>query len=66
MLVFYDQLGPVWAGTLIILAATPSSTTVFLFSEEYDGDGRLAAAILVTSTGLSLITLPLIAEFMRI
>ena len=66
VLVFYGQLGPVWAGTLIILAATPSSTTVFLFSEEYDGDGRLAAAILVTSTGLSLITLPLIAEFMRI
>lgn len=66
VLPFYDHLGPVWAGTLIILAATPSSTTVFLFSEEYDGDGRLAAAILVTSTGLSLITLPLIAEFMRI
>lgn len=61
-LLFYDQLGPMWAGTLIIMAATPSSTTAFLFSSEYDGDGRLAAAILVASTGLSLITLPLMAE----
>ncbi|WP_300344633.1 AEC family transporter [Nesterenkonia sp.] len=64
VLPFYDQLGPVWAGTLIILAATPSSTTVFLFSEEYDGDGRLAAAVLVLSTGLSLVTLPLLAEIL--
>lgn len=66
VLPFYDQLGPEWAGVLIILAATPSSTTVFLFSEEYDGDGRLAAAILVASTGLSIISLPLIAEFILI
>ena len=63
-LVFYDQLGPLWAGTLVILAATPSSTTAFLFSSEYDGDGRLAAAILVASTGFSLVTLPLVAEFL--
>lgn len=64
VLPFSAQLGPVWAGALIVLAATPSSTTVFLFSQEYDGDGRLAAAILVASTGLSLITLPLVAEFL--
>ena len=64
VLLFYDQLGPLWAGTLVIMAATPSSTTAFLFSSEYDGDGRLAAAILVASTGLSLITLPLVAELL--
>lgn len=64
VLPFYDQLGPVWAGVVIILAATPSSTIVFLFSEEYDGDGRLAAAILVASTAGCLVTMPLIAEFM--
>ncbi|NLS08593.1 AEC family transporter [Nesterenkonia sp. MY13] len=64
VLPFYDQLGPDWAGVLIILAATPSSTTVFLFSSEYDGDGRLAAAILVASTALSLLTLPLVAELL--
>ncbi|WP_120004860.1 AEC family transporter [Nesterenkonia muleiensis] len=64
VLPFYDQLGPVWAGTLVILAATPSSTTVFLFSSEYDRDGRLAAAILVASTAVSLVTLPLVAEFL--
>ncbi len=39
---------------------------MFLFSEEYDGDGRLAAAILVASTALSLITLPLIAELLLV
>lgn len=64
VLPFYDQLGPVWAGTLIILAATPSSTTVFLFASEYEGDGRLAASILVVSTAFSLLTMPLVAEFM--
>lgn len=64
VLPFYDSLGPVWAGTLIILAATPSSTTAFPFSQEYDGDGRLAAAILVLTTALSLVTLPLVAGFL--
>lgn len=61
VLPFYDSLGPVWAGTLIILAATPSSTTAFLFSEQYDRDGRMAAAVLVGTTGVSLLTLPLVA-----
>jgi malonate transporter and related proteins len=61
VLPFYDSLGPVWAGTLIILAATPSSTTAFIFSEQYDRDGRMAAAVLVGTTGVSLLTLPLIA-----
>ncbi|WP_150462372.1 AEC family transporter [Nesterenkonia ebinurensis] len=61
VLPFSDQLGPVWAGTLIILAATPSSTTAFIFSETYDGDGRMAAAVLVATTAVSLLTLPLVA-----
>lgn len=66
VLPLYGHLGPVWAAVLVIMAAVPSSTTVFILSEEYDGDGRLAAAILVTSTALSLVTLPLIADFMGI
>lgn len=61
---FTEQLGPVWAGTMIIMAATPSSTTVFLFSEEYDGDGRMAASVLVATTVLSLLSLPLVAELL--
>ncbi|WP_243730504.1 AEC family transporter [Nesterenkonia salmonea] len=64
VLPFYDALGPVWAGTLIILAATPSSTTAFIFSEQYDGDGRMAAAVLVGTTGVSLMTLPLVAALL--
>lgn len=64
VLPLYDHLGPVWAAVLVIMAAMPSSTTVFLFSEEYDGDGRLAAAILVFGTLLSLLTIPLVAEFL--
>lgn len=64
VLPIYDHLGPVWAAVLIIMAATPSSTTVFIFSEEYDGDGRLAAAILVVGTLLSLLTIPLVAELL--
>ncbi|GAB3189087.1 AEC family transporter [Nesterenkonia suensis] len=66
VLPFLDHLGPVWAMTLILMAAMPSSTTVFIFSEQYDGDGRLAASVLVATTVLSVVTLPLIAEFMRI
>lgn len=64
ILPFYDSLGPVWAGTLIILAATPSSTSAFIFSERFDGDARMAAAVLVVTTGVSLLTLPLVAEFL--
>lgn len=61
VLPFYDALGPIWAGTLIILAATPSSTTAFIFSERYDGDARMAAAVLVGTTAVSLLSLPLVA-----
>ncbi|MCH8571449.1 AEC family transporter [Nesterenkonia sp. AY15] len=64
VLPFYDQLGPIWAGTLIIIAAMPSSTTVYVFAQQYEGDGRLAASILVTSTLACLITLPLLAELL--
>ncbi|MGJ9404919.1 AEC family transporter [Nesterenkonia aurantiaca] len=64
VLPFYDQLGPVWAGTLIIIAAMPSSTTVYIFAQQYEGDGRLAASILVTSTLACLLTLPLLAELL--
>lgn len=64
VLPFYDQLGPIWAGTLIIIAAMPSSTTVYVFAQQYEGDGRLAASILVTSTLACLLTLPLLAELL--
>ncbi|GAA1108140.1 AEC family transporter [Nesterenkonia jeotgali] len=64
VLPFYDQLGPIWAGTLIIIAAMPSSTTVYLFTQQYEGDGRLAASILVTSTLACLLTLPMLAELL--
>jgi len=64
VLPFYDQLGPIWAGTLIIIAAMPSSTTVYVFTKEYEGDGRLAASILITSTLACLLTLPLLAELL--
>lgn len=60
------QLGPIWGGTLILMAAMPSSTTVFVFTREYDGDARMAASILVATTVASLVTLPLIAEFMLV
>lgn len=58
-----DHLGPVWSVTLVLMASMPSSTTVFVFSQQYDGDGRLAAGILVTGTILSAITIPLVMEF---
>ncbi|GAA1144168.1 AEC family transporter [Nesterenkonia lutea] len=61
VLPFAAQLGPIWAGTLIIIAAMPSSTTVYVFTQQYEGDGRLAASILVTSTLACLLTLPLLA-----
>lgn len=64
VLPFYDQLGPIWAGTLVIIAAMPSSTTVYVFAQQYEGDGRLAASILVTSTLACLLTLPLLAELL--
>jgi len=64
VLPFYDQLGPIWAGTLVLIAAMPSSTTVYVFTKEYEGDGRLAASILIISTLACLLTLPLLAELL--
>lgn len=39
---------------------------MFIFSEEYDGDGRLAAAILVAGTLASIVTIPLVAGFLTV
>lgn len=60
-LVFWQGLDPIWAGVLVLLAAMPSSTTVYILSDRFDPNGRLAAAILSGTTLASIVTIPLIA-----
>lgn len=64
VMLFSEALGPIWGGTLILMAAMPSSTTVFILSAQYDKNGSLAAAITALSTILSIGSVPVIAEFL--
>lgn len=56
-----EHLGTTWTLTLVLLAAMPSSTMVYILSDQYNQRGPLGAAILVTCTVVSLGTLPLVA-----
>ncbi|WHS27268.1 AEC family transporter [Auritidibacter ignavus] len=47
-----------WLGVLVLMAATPSSTTVFILGTQYDRQGPLAASILSITTVASLFTVP--------
>ena len=50
-----------WLGTIILMSATPMSTSGYILSERYDETGDLAAAILAGTTLLSIITIPALA-----
>lgn len=48
-----------WSATLILMAAMPTSTTAFILSGEYDKDGRLAAAVIVLTSAISVVSIPI-------
>lgn len=50
---------PLMAAVTVILVAMPVATTTAILAERYDGDSEFATKIIVLSTILSLITIPL-------
>ena len=46
----------VLTATLVLLACMPTGATTFTLSQEFDGDGHLAAAVVAVSTLLALVT----------
>ena len=56
-------LDPVAAAVLILQVATPVAVTSYMLAEKYGADSQKVAGLVVTSTLLSVITLPLILSF---
>lgn len=56
-------LDPVPLGVLIVQIATPVAVTSYMLAEKYGADADSVAGLVVVSTGLSVITLPLILAF---
>jgi len=59
----YFALDPIAAGVLIVQVATPVAVTSYLLAEKYGTDAKPVAGLVVVSTLLSVITLPLILSF---
>lgn len=59
----YFDLGPTATGVLIVQVATPVAVTSYLLAEKYGADAKTVAGLVVVSTLLSVITLPLILSF---
>lgn len=56
-------LPPVAAAVLILQVSTPVAVTSYLLAEKYGNDAAPVAGLVVASTLLSVITLPLILAF---
>lgn len=56
-------LDPVAAGVLIVQLATPVAVTSYLLAEKYGADAQPVAGLVVASTLLSVLALPLILAF---
>jgi predicted permease len=59
----YFQLDSIAAAVLIVQVATPVAVTSYLLAEKYGADADAVAGLVVVSTLLSVITLPLILAF---
>ena len=56
-------LDPIAAGVLIVQVATPVAVTSYLLAEKYGADAQPVAGLVVASTLLSVLALPLILAF---
>ncbi|MEO0905587.1 MAG: AEC family transporter, partial [Pseudomonadota bacterium] len=56
-------LDPIAAGVLIVQVATPVAVTSYLLAEKYGADAQPVAGLVVASTLLSVLVLPLILAF---
>lgn len=59
----FFNLSPVATAVLIVQVATPVAVTSYMIAEKYEADSETVAGLVVASTLLSVITLPLILSF---
>lgn len=57
-------LPPVWAGTAVIMAATPTGMNAYLFAARYNASIPSVTSTIVLSTGVSIVLLPLVVLLM--
>ncbi|MEM9708283.1 MAG: AEC family transporter [Pseudomonadota bacterium] len=57
------ELPPVALAVLVVQVATPVAVTSYLLAEKYDADSQAVAGLVVVSTALSVIYLPIILAF---
>ena len=60
----YFELEPIALGVLIVQLTTPVAVTSYLLAEKYGADAEQVAGLVVVSTLLSVITLPLTLAFL--
>lgn len=53
---FIPDPGGVIIGTLVLMAAMPTGVNSFAVAQEFDGEGRLVAAVIAVSTLIALVT----------
>jgi predicted permease len=61
---FYFELGRVAMAVLILQLATPVAVTSYLLAEKYGADSETVAGLVVVSTAVSVITLPVMLAFL--
>ncbi|MEO0752813.1 MAG: AEC family transporter, partial [Pseudomonadota bacterium] len=60
--IWFD-LGPVGFGVLVVQVATPVAVTSYMLAEKYGADADAVAGLVVVSTLMSVLTLPVILAF---
>ena len=60
---YWFELDPVAFGVLVVQLATPVAVTSYMLAEKYKADSDVVAGLVVISTLMSVLTLPLILAF---
>ncbi len=60
LVTYVFNLPPAWAGTAVIMAATPTGMNAYLFAARYDVSVPSVSSTIVLSTGVSIVLLPLV------
>lgn len=60
------SLEPTWSGTLVLMAAMPTSTTAFILSQQEDSDPSIASSMVAVTSMLGMVSIPLTLTFLVI
>ncbi|WP_319023318.1 AEC family transporter [Kocuria marina] len=53
------SLGSLWSGTLVLMAAMPTSATAYVLSQQEDADPRIVSSMIAVSSIVGVATIPL-------